>query len=253
MRDLWAANKTNIVLIHKVAYRKYVVDYPPIGLYNVLYKVLSKTLVNMLKVVLPNLILENQSALIPQRLITDNALVAFEIFHCMKRKTKGNNGEMVVKLDISKAYDRVGWTFLDAIMTKLGFCRKWIDMILSCILSVTSLFVIIGVVCSDVTPTKGLRQGIPFHLMYLFYVLRCSYHCYIKLCRKVTFKGLQRQEGDLEFLTYFLLMIASFLQERISGKAQLLLTLLAFMRELQVRRLNYLNLRFLLVRMCNYR
>lgn len=82
-------------------------DLRPIALCNVMYKILSKVLANRLRVVLPHIISENQSAFVKDRCITDNVLVAFEVIHHMNRKKHGMEWEVALKLDISKAYDRV--------------------------------------------------------------------------------------------------------------------------------------------------
>ena len=77
-------------------------------------------IVNRLKPLLNSIILETQSAFIVDRLITDNILIAFEYLHHMKTNCTGKKGLMVVKLDMSKAYNRVEWSFLEKILLKLG-------------------------------------------------------------------------------------------------------------------------------------
>ncbi|GAU48756.1 hypothetical protein TSUD_185510 [Trifolium subterraneum] len=60
------------------------------------------------------------------RSILDNALIATEVIHALKRKTKGRRGELALKIDISKAYDKVDWGFLRGVMTRMGFTDVWI-------------------------------------------------------------------------------------------------------------------------------
>ena len=114
-------NFTHVVLIPKINDPRSVSDYRPISLCNVIYKIISKVLANRLKGLLDSVISESQSAFVPGRLITDNVAVAFELLHGLKSKRTGKKGQMAVKLDISKAYDRVEWAFLEQLMAKLGF------------------------------------------------------------------------------------------------------------------------------------
>jgi len=105
-------NSTNIALIPKGTEQKTMKDWRPIALCNVLYKLLSKVLANRLKKVLYKCIADSQSAFVPGRSILDNTLVAIELVHYMKTKTKGKEKSVALKLDISKAYDRIDWSYL---------------------------------------------------------------------------------------------------------------------------------------------
>ncbi|CAA7029430.1 unnamed protein product [Microthlaspi erraticum] len=92
----------------------------PISLCNVAYKIISKVLCQRLKTLLPKLISETQSAFVSSRLISDNILIAQEMFHGLRTNKSCKGKHMVVKTDMSKAYDRVKWTFIEALMRKIG-------------------------------------------------------------------------------------------------------------------------------------
>ena len=100
-------NHTHIALIPKVKSLERITKYRPISLFTVIYKLVFKVLANRLKSILPSVISENQSAFQVGRVITDNSLVAFETLHYMKHHLTGRSGFMALKLDMSKAYNRV--------------------------------------------------------------------------------------------------------------------------------------------------
>lgn len=88
---------------------------------------LSKVLENRLKLLLHKSISDNQSTFVSGTSILDNEMVAIEVVHSMKLKTKRKQGNMALKLDISKACDRIVWLYLKKVMSKMGFCQQWVD------------------------------------------------------------------------------------------------------------------------------
>ncbi|GAU49866.1 hypothetical protein TSUD_366220 [Trifolium subterraneum] len=119
-------NDTNICLIPKCDNPTSMKDLRPISLCNVLYKMISKVLANRLKCCLDKCVSQEQSTFVEGRSILDNALIATEVIHALKRKTTGRRGELALKIDISKAYDKVDWVFLRGVMTRMGFTDVWI-------------------------------------------------------------------------------------------------------------------------------
>lgn len=95
--------------------------FRPISLCNMVYKLVSTVVANRLKLVLPHVMSYSQSAFVPRRQITDNVLVAYELVHFLRRKRKGKQGFMSIKVNINKAYDQVEWSYLDRVMELMSF------------------------------------------------------------------------------------------------------------------------------------
>ena len=69
----------------------------------------------------------------------------------MKNKKRGKEGYAAVKLDMSKAYDRVERVFLERMMRRMGFAEKWIVLIMVCISSVSYQVKINGALTDVIT------------------------------------------------------------------------------------------------------
>ena len=132
---------------------KKISEFRPISLCNVIYKLISKVLANCLKPLLPSIVSENQSAFQAGRVITDNLLMAFETLHYMKNHQTGNTSFMALKLDMSKAYNRVEWSFVECLLKKMGFHSKWVDLMMECITTVFYSFLINGEPSNTIHPS----------------------------------------------------------------------------------------------------
>ncbi|KAA3466682.1 reverse transcriptase [Gossypium australe] len=164
-------NKTDVVLIPKILRPTKMINFRPISLCTVVYKVIAKAIVHRLQTVIDKCIDKVQSAFIRGRLISDNVLLAYEILHTLRQKRAGKKGIMTVKLDMSKAYDMVEWGFIEEVMKKMGFVREWVELIRRCVSSISYAVNINGRRGSLFFPTIGLQQGDPLSP---FLFLMCS-------------------------------------------------------------------------------
>ncbi|KAA3467389.1 reverse transcriptase [Gossypium australe] len=159
--SLHEINRTLVVLIPKAATPTNLKNFRPISLCIVIYKIIAKSAANRLQKVLEECIDDSQSAFVPGRLIINNVLLAYEVLHSLKNKRSRQKGFMALKLDMSKAYDRVEWPFIKGVMSKLGFAKIFIELIIRCLNSVWYSILINEKEGSSFSSTRGLRQGDP--------------------------------------------------------------------------------------------
>lgn len=109
-------------------------QFRPISLCNVIYKLITKVLVNRLKHCIEKLVHPLQTSFVLGRQATDNIVIIQEIVHSIRR-SQANNVGMMVKIDLDKVYDRVDWSFLIDTLQLFGFSQPTIQLIKTCISS----------------------------------------------------------------------------------------------------------------------
>ncbi|KAL0282294.1 UNVERIFIED_CONTAM: hypothetical protein Sradi_7265300 [Sesamum radiatum] len=111
--------------------RQFVAEFRPISCCNVLYKAVTKILVQRMRSILHTLISPSQNAFVPGRSIGDNVLLAQELFSGYNQRNLPPR--CALKVDLRKAYDTVEWDFLKAALTLFGFPERFIQWIVECV------------------------------------------------------------------------------------------------------------------------
>ncbi|KAL0291138.1 UNVERIFIED_CONTAM: Retrovirus-related Pol polyprotein from type-2 retrotransposable element R2DM [Sesamum radiatum] len=158
-RLLKQVNATIISLIPKVSNPSVVAEFRPISCCNVLYKTITKILVQRMRSTLDSLISPSQNAFVPGRSIGDNILLAQELFSGYNQKHLPPR--CALKVDLRKAYDTVEWDFLRAVLTLFGFPERFIMWIVECVTTPSFSVCLNGAPHGFFKGARGLRQGDP--------------------------------------------------------------------------------------------
>jgi hypothetical protein len=125
-------NATFLTLIPKEERVTNLKNFRPITLCNMIYKIISKVLALRLNPILPFVISKDQLGYVEGRQIMDSVILVHEIIHSLKStRTPG----MLLKLDLSKSFDKLSWQYMKVLILAFGFNKDWISWIMNLISS----------------------------------------------------------------------------------------------------------------------
>ena len=162
-----AMNANFIALIPKTEDSNSLDKYRHIALCNIIYKIVSKVIALRLKPMLPLIISPEQSGYVEGRQITDGIILTHEIIHSLKQTKKPG---MLLKIDLSKAFDSISWEYLQKILKAFGFAPLWIRWINNLLSPSFFTILINGIPSPTFRPSRGIKQGDPLS-PFLFVIL----------------------------------------------------------------------------------
>ncbi|XP_039013906.1 uncharacterized protein LOC120143737 [Hibiscus syriacus] len=165
---LLAFNATALVLIPKSLNVCSAKDFRRISCCSVVYKTITRVLVDRLTPYFPDMISHNQYAFVKGRNIVDNTLLAQEIVKCYSRKSL--SPRCAVKIDLQKAFDSVNWDFLFFVLGAMGILDIFCNWVKACVTTPMFSVCLNGSLVGHFRGARGIRQGDPFSL-YLFVIV----------------------------------------------------------------------------------
>lgn len=190
MNNFEVLNSAYITLLPKKDDATNVKAYRPISLVYSFAKLITKLMANRLAGRLDQMITPNQSAFIKGRFILDNVLL-FQ--HTTKYLHQQKQPRILLKLDITKAFDSISWPFLLKVMQRVGLGPVWCDIISGLLASSSTHILLNGSPGERIAHRRGLRQGDPLSPMLFILIMDVLCHLVNKASEEELLQPLARR------------------------------------------------------------
>jgi hypothetical protein len=165
-------------------------DFRPISLVHSFAKLVTKILANRLAGKLNEMVSSNQSAFIKGCFIQDNFMLVQQTARFLYQQKKLR---LLLKLDISKAFDSVAWPFLLQVLHHIGFRPIWREIISGLLLSSTTQVLLNGTPGERITHRRGWRRGDPLFPILFILVMDVLGHLFSNAAEEGMLQPLTRR------------------------------------------------------------
>lgn len=189
-QNLHLLNSAFMVLIPKNSAATHPKDFRPISLVHSFAKLITKILALRLQPFMSALVLQCQNAFIKKRSIHDNFVYVQSLIKSLKQK---HTPAILLKLDISKAFDSASWEFLLQLLEHRGFGRRWREWLSSLLLTCSTRVLINGEISDRIDHKCGLRQGDPLSPLLFVPIMDCLARIMDKASSKTVLSPFERR------------------------------------------------------------
>jgi hypothetical protein len=181
-------NNALIVLLPKRVGASSPGDYRPITMIHSFPKLLSKVMALRLAPKLSELVDTNQNAFIRSRTIQDNFKYIQRAAALIRKK---RIPMLLLKLDISKAFDTLSWHFLLEILQARGFGPRWLAWISALLATASSRILLNGHQGPPIKHFRGVRQGDSLSPMLFIIAMDVLHRMIAKACNDGVLRRLE--------------------------------------------------------------
>jgi hypothetical protein len=189
-RGIEVLNTTYITLLPKKVDAEQPRDFRPISLVHSFAKLTTKLLANRLVGRLQEMVSSKQSAFIKGNFIQDKFMLVQQTARFLHQQKQPR---ILLKLDISKAFDSVAWPFLVEVLQHLGFGLICHDIISGLLASSSTQVLMNGILGERIVHQRGMRQGDPLSPTLFILVMDVLSHMVAKATKLGLLEPLSRR------------------------------------------------------------
>ncbi|MCO5590485.1 hypothetical protein L7F22_044455 [Adiantum nelumboides] len=151
-------NKGLIKLIPKGQDKLEVKSFRPLTMLNTVYKVMAKALTLRIRTVVGQVVHSKQFGFVQGRSIHEAIL---NVITAIDWAAEQEDEYVMINMDLEKAYDRVSWEYILAVVERMGFGELFTGMVKTLFQNASATIQVNGYITESFQLARSIRQGCP--------------------------------------------------------------------------------------------